>query len=140
MLLAQKASSAPCFNFLQKVGCSPEAFNQAVTRISDRMRAASKPLNQEQMKILLNASYSRAGFKPIMGPPGCEKTTLISMLADLYLEAREVGIFVIAGSNGGTDRSFEILDKWMQKDQDLDPRLWLLHVQCRWPRRMPLQS
>jgi len=92
------------------------------------MSAAGKPLNQEQMNILSNAPFSQAGFKLIRGPPGCGKTTLIAMLAQLYLGAPGVAVMVLAGSNGSTDRSFESLDQWIRKDQSLDPSLWPLRI------------
>lgn len=128
MLLAENGSSALRSNFLHQVGWTPQGFNQAFRKITEKMRAAGKALNQEQTHILAEAPFSRAGFKLIRGPPGCGKTTLIATLAQLYLGAPGVAIMVLAGSNGSTDRSFESLDKWMRKDQDLDESLWPLRI------------
>jgi energy-coupling factor transporter ATP-binding protein EcfA2 len=128
MLLAQYGSIAPCSNFLQMVGWTSQGFTKVLRNIIDKMSAAGKPLNQEQLSILSNAPYSRAGFKLIRGPPGCGKTTLIAMLAQLYLGAPGVAVIVLAGSNGSTDRSFESLDQWIRKDQNLDHSLWPLRI------------
>jgi AAA domain len=128
MLLAQNGSIASRSNFLQLIGWTFQGFTQVLGNIINRMFAAGKPLNQEQMSILSGAPYSRAGFKLIRGPPGCGKTTLIAMLAQLYLGAPGVAVMVLAGSNGSTDRSFESLDGWIRKDQNLDQSLWPLRI------------
>jgi AAA domain len=127
-LLPELPSSVAQIDFLQDLGLSPEEFQEALNEVIDRMRGAGKPLNQEQNDILSNAPFSTAGFKLIMGPPGCGKTTLIAMLADLYLRAPDVAVLVLAGSNGSTDRSFETLASWIQKGTDLERRRFPLHV------------
>lgn len=128
MLLAETGSKTHRVNFLQQAGWTKPGFDEVLGKITEGMRAVGKPLNQEQQKILSNAPFSRAGFKLIRGPPGCGKTTLIAMLAQLYLGAPGLGVMVLAGSNGSTDRSYETLDKWMRKDQCLDGHLWPLRV------------
>lgn len=84
------------------------------------------------MTILLNAPCYGVGFKLIMGPPGTGKTTLISMLAELYLGAPGVAVLVLAGSNGRTDRSFESLEKWMRTNKGLDDRLCPLQAHTKY--------
>ncbi|KAF7506065.1 hypothetical protein GJ744_012312 [Endocarpon pusillum] len=111
-----------------RTGFSKHDFDQARGKISKKMCAAGKPLNQEQQDILSNAWFSKNGFKLIMGPPGCGKTTLIAMLADLFLRALDVAVLVLASSNGSTDQAFESLGKWMCEDANLDPRIRPLHV------------
>ena len=128
MLLAQEASKAPRVNFLSEIGWTKQRFEGIQNKITERMLAAGKPLNLEQRNILADAPYSRAGFKVIVGPPGCGKTILIAMLAGLYAQDSKVGVLVAASSNGSTDRSFETLNGWIRKDPSADISLEPLHV------------
>ncbi|ERF72040.1 hypothetical protein EPUS_04958 [Endocarpon pusillum Z07020] len=128
MLLAQGASRAPRVNFLSKIGWTKQHFELVQDKITKRMLAAGKPLNLEQRNILADAPYSRAGFKVIVGPPGCDKTTLIAMLAGLYAQDSKVGVLVAASSNGSTDRLFETVNDWERNDPRADTSPLPLHV------------